>query len=70
MSNDSWLNDNVRPLDPIPTQLDADGRLEHDIQCVLFDIYGTLFVSGSGDVGVVKAAFQETERLEKLLLKF
>jgi putative hydrolase of the HAD superfamily len=70
MSTSSWRNHNIRPLDPVPTQLDAGGRLDHGIQCVLFDIYGTLFISASGDVGVAKAALQEPERLEKLLLKF
>lgn len=43
---------NSRPLEPIPT--DAKSRLHvfPNIKAVLFDIYGTLLVSGSGDVGV------------------
>lgn len=70
MSNNSRQKDDIRPLDPIPTKLDAGGSLDHGIECVLFDIYGTLFVSASGDVGVAKAAFKETERLEALLYRF
>ena len=43
-----------RPLEPIPT--DHPPRLKPlgDVQAVLFDIYGTLFVSGSGDIGVAQ----------------
>ena len=41
----------ARPLAPIPTQQVA--RLERlsGIRAVLFDVYGTLFVSASGDIG-------------------
>ncbi len=42
---------NSKPLQPIPTQLEP--RLQHlpDVRVVMFDIYGTLLVSSSGDVG-------------------
>ena len=40
-----------RPLEPIPTgQRPVLGRLA-GIRAVLFDLYGTLFISGSGEVG-------------------
>jgi putative hydrolase of the HAD superfamily len=41
-------------LPPQPT--DADPRLVRleDVKAVLFDIYGTLFISASGDIGVLK----------------
>ena len=40
------------PLEPLPT--DTAARLEPlgDIRAALFDVYGTLIVSGSGDVGL------------------
>ena len=43
------------PLDPIPTEMEAksDGW-DGIIDTVLFDVYGTLFVSGSGDVGTAQ----------------
>jgi putative hydrolase of the HAD superfamily len=46
------------------------GCLAEPIQCVLFDIYGTLFISGSGDIGIVKKTVVETEKIEYLLQKF
>ncbi len=40
-----------RPLQPIPTGHPADLRPVAGVRAVLFDIYGTLLVSGSGEVG-------------------
>lgn len=42
-----------RPLEPIPT--DTPPRLARltEVRCVLFDVYGTLVVSGSGEVGTL-----------------
>ena len=40
-----------QPLKPIPTGQDNSLRPLPGIRAVLFDIYGTLFVSGSGDIG-------------------
>jgi putative hydrolase of the HAD superfamily len=39
------------PMDPINTGIDPAVNTKIQIQAVLFDVYGTLFVSGSGDVG-------------------
>ncbi len=41
----------LAPLTPIPSALEPSGSIETDIACVLFDIYGTLFVSGAGEIG-------------------
>jgi putative hydrolase of the HAD superfamily len=62
--------DHIQRLEPIPTPLRYSGKLQQSIQCVLFDIYGTLFISGSGDIGIAKMAFQQTGKLEKLFAKF
>lgn len=45
------IRKNSRPLQPIET--DANVKLSQldQIECIMFDVYGTLFVSGSGDVG-------------------
>lgn len=64
------IDEYIRPLVPIPTSIRYDGKLEHKIRCVLFDIYGTLFISGSGDIGIAKKTSQQTEKLAKLLKKF
>ncbi len=58
------------PLSPLPTHLNQSGKLNKKIKCVLFDIYGTLFISGSGDIGTAKKVSQETDKIEHLLEKF
>jgi len=58
------------PLSPLPTPLNQSGKLDKKIKCVLFDIYGTLFISGSGDIGTTKKVLQETEQIEHLLERF
>ncbi|UCD30907.1 MAG: HAD family hydrolase [Desulfobacterales bacterium] len=68
--NSFKITEYIQPLDPIPTSLRYNGKLDQSIRCVLFDIYGTLFISGSGDIGIAKKAFQETEKLQGLLRKF
>lgn len=40
-----------RPLEPLPTGQNEVIRKIAGIRAVFFDIYGTLFISGSGDVG-------------------
>lgn len=45
------LRRNGRPLEPIPTGVEPRLARLPDVSAVLFDIYGTLFISGSGDVG-------------------
>lgn len=69
LNNQSAIKHTQR-LEPIPTPLRYSGKLQQRIQCVLFDIYGTLFISGSGDIGIAKMAFEQTEKLEKLCVKF
>ena len=53
----------IRPMTPLPTLLKPGGALRANIRCVLFDIYGTLFISGSGDIG---AADKDTANLSKI----
>jgi len=63
------------PLSPLPTPLNQSGKLDNKIKCILFDIYGTLFISGSGDIGTAKKVSQkpvsqEKGKIEHLLEKF
>ena len=48
----AFIRDLSSPLEPLPTETPADLRDLHGIKAVLFDVYGTLVISGSGDVGV------------------
>ena len=46
------------------------GKLNRSIDRILFDIYGTLFVSDSGDIGVTKVKNQKQHHLKELLEKY
>jgi putative hydrolase of the HAD superfamily len=54
------------PLDPIPTDTPAHIEPLRGIRAVVFDIYGTLFVSGSGDIGLATAENREVPMREAL----
>lgn len=43
--------DGPGPLEPIATNLEPKGAPRAPISAVLFDVYGTLFISASGDIG-------------------
>ena len=60
----------IRRLKPIPTSLTPAGELTHDIQCVLFDIYGTLFISESGDISLAEQNSPQLQKIEALLVKY
>jgi len=70
MGYDKLAAEYAIPLSPLPTATSPGGRLAQPIQCVLFDIYGTLFISGSGDIGIAKKTVPKTEKIERLLQKF
>ncbi len=56
---DKWLDAVIRlrrPLDPIATQIAPAISKLSGIRAVVFDVYGTLLISGSGDVGSADAS--------------
>lgn len=55
-----FLKQNSQPLQPLPTGLAPQLAELRGIRGVLFDIYGTLFISGSGDVGTADENQHET----------
>jgi putative hydrolase of the HAD superfamily len=69
VTKEEFLSD-VEPLTPQPTSIQPGGTLNHKIECALFDIYGTLLISASGDIGVAKKESENTWKLEPLLRKF
>ena len=68
--NKHLISKYITPLSPLPTSLNQSGNLKENIKCLLFDVYGTLFISGSGDIGIAKKNLKETEKLDQLLVKF
>lgn len=55
-----------RPTPPEPTGLERRGTTIRGVRAVLFDIYGTLFVSASGDIGASRAAARKEALAEAL----
>lgn len=60
----------IHHLTPLPTSLEPGGALTEKIKCVLFDIYGTLFISGSGDISLAGKKSPEIEEINQLLTKY
>ena len=58
------------PLEPISTGMTPALPDLGEIKAVLFDVYGTLFISGSGDISLAQSAGQAVESLFALLSKF
>ncbi len=55
------------PMNPKPTGMTTKLTPLLDVRAVLFDVYGTLFISGSGDIGVAKAEYDENAFREALV---
>ena len=70
MAHDKQIGDYLEPMKPLPTSITPRGALSGKIQCVLFDVYGTLFISGSGDINVAGKASTPDQKLENLVHKY
>jgi len=68
--NESSLKSWIRPLRPRKTGLQPGGRLRPPLRCVMFDIYGTLFISASGDISLAKKNSPRLDAISALLRKF
>ena len=70
LKDNAFVKTYLGKLDPIPTNLIPKGKLNADFKCVLFDIYGTLFVSDSGDIGSFKTPPARVNLLHKLIKRY
>jgi len=60
----------VRPLKPIPTGVAPDlGKMQR-FSAMLFDIYGTLLISGAGDIGFTREPTQSAADVQDLLQRY
>ncbi len=57
-------------MTPLPTDLSARGDLRAKINCILFDIYGTLFISAAGDISPGQRNSPAHEEVTRLLAKY
>ena len=60
MLSDDLISKHIRPLYPHATALQPSGELATKVKCIMFDVYGTLFISGSGDIGIAKQKVRQT----------
>ncbi len=67
--NDHLMNGQEQIL-PLSTNLVQHGQPRQKIKGILFDIYGTLFISRSGDIGTAKKNSIKNQAVETLLEKY
>ena len=70
MAHEDLISDYLLPMSPLPTSQTPGGSLVGKIQCIFFDIYGTLFISGSGDISVARKSSRLNQQLEHLTHKY
>lgn len=70
MAHEELIADYLAPMSPLPTALRPGGSLAGKIQCILFDIYGTLFISGSGDISIAAKSSSRIDQLAYLEQKY
>jgi putative hydrolase of the HAD superfamily len=68
--NDSIISRLPEALIPIPTGVQPAGRLTKPVKAVLFDIYGTLFISNSGDISISEENSKISDAFKDLLRKY
>lgn len=56
----SGVLDHRQPLSPLATDVIAELQPLSDVRAVVFDVYGTLVISGSGDVGSADSTGSDT----------
>lgn len=59
-----------RPMAPIPTGLVLRGALTPPIECLMCDVYGTLFISGSGDLVIARQQTAPMAAIQELLDRY
>jgi putative hydrolase of the HAD superfamily len=60
----------LQRLTPQPTSLKPGGAICNQIKCMLFDIYGTLFISGSGDISLADKKSPQSGQINQLLTEY
>lgn len=60
----------IQPMAPRPTNLSPEGGFKVAVRCLLCDIYGTLFISGSGDISIALQQKQGYKAVDALLAKY
>ena len=67
---DAIYGRHFRPLTPIPTGVAPDLLKMQRFSAMLFDVYGTLLISGAGDIGFNREATEKVDDIRKLLQRY
>ena len=68
--HDSRFRHLIQYLAPIPSRYSAGGDLKKPVRAAIFDIYGTLFISGAGGIGTPKTDVPRASGLEDVLRRY
>lgn len=69
-NRDAIFERHIRPLTPIPTGVTPDlSKMEH-FSAMLFDVYGTLLISGAGEIGLNQWPLERMDDLQGLLNRY
>ena len=60
----------IRPLAPIPAGVAPDLSKMQRFSAMLFDVYGTLLISGAGDIGFNQEPSESVDELQDLLHRY
>lgn len=60
------FSSHLHVMEPLPSGMIPGGRTRGVLKAVLFDIYGTLFISSSGDIGVAEEGFRRSAAMDAL----
>ena len=64
---DAIFERHIRPMAPIPTGVAPDLSKMQRFSAMLFDVYGTLLISGAGDIGLNRRPIERIGDLQGLL---
>lgn len=70
MINKDLVAPYISKLTPLPTKLSPKGRLRLPVRCLLCDIYGSLFISDSGDISMAQERSGNHDDLDELLARY
>ncbi len=69
-AHEDLLQRHIRPLTPIPTGVTPDLSKMQPFSAMIFDVYGTLLISGAGDIGMGRRPIERFDELHGLLKRF
>ncbi len=70
MSIETVMAAHVIPMQPVPSSVTANLDLIRPVRAVLFDIYGTLLISGAGGIRTSKRSRASDEKVDSLLKRY